>query len=114
MACTSQAAPPGGNEPFLAAARHGLGAHRQFRGHFRAHERRPISTFRITHLNLNGEEHERIEPARRPAHEIVRKNEEMYCHFRTTKTVRLDTRITRATSRRSCVPPRKRSRRATD
>jgi sigma-E factor negative regulatory protein RseB len=53
-----------------------------------------ISTFRVTHLNLNGEEHERIEPLDGPPHQIVRKNEEMYCYFPDAKTVRLDTRIT--------------------
>jgi sigma-E factor negative regulatory protein RseB len=52
------------------------------------------STFRITHLNVNGEEYERIEPLDGPPHEIVRKNDEMYCYFPEAKTVRLDTRIT--------------------
>jgi sigma-E factor negative regulatory protein RseB len=40
------------------------------------------STIRVTHLNHNGEEHERIEPldGANPI-EIVRHNDEMYCRF---------------------------------
>jgi sigma-E factor negative regulatory protein RseB len=53
------------------------------------------STVRVTHLNQNGEEHERIEPldGNNPI-EIVRHNDEMYCRFPDAKTVRLDPRIT--------------------
>jgi sigma-E factor negative regulatory protein RseB len=53
------------------------------------------STIRVTHLNQNGEEHERIEPldGSNPV-EIVRHNDEMYCRFPDAKTVRLDPRIT--------------------
>jgi sigma-E factor negative regulatory protein RseB len=49
---------------------------------------------RITHVNIGGEEHERIEPLDGPPLEIVRKNDEMYCYFPDAKTVRLDRRVT--------------------
>jgi len=52
------------------------------------------STIRITHINAGGEEHERVEPLDAATHEIVRRNEEMYCRFPDAKTVRLDPRIT--------------------
>lgn len=52
------------------------------------------STVRITHVNANGEEHERIEPLDGSLHEIVRRNDEMFCRFPDAKTVRLDPRIT--------------------
>lgn len=51
------------------------------------------STMRITHVFVNGEERERIEPLDGPPHEIVRRNEEMYCYFPDAKTVRLDRRV---------------------
>jgi sigma-E factor negative regulatory protein RseB len=52
------------------------------------------STIRITHMNSNGEEVERIEPLDGMTHEIVRRNDEMFCRFPDAKTVRLDPRIT--------------------
>ena len=52
------------------------------------------STVRITHVSVNGEEHERIEPLDGPPLEIVRKNDEMFCYFPDAKTVRLDRRVT--------------------
>jgi len=52
------------------------------------------ATFRITHLTVNAEENERVEPLDGPPLEIVRKNDEMFCRFPDAKTVRLDTRIT--------------------
>lgn len=52
------------------------------------------STVRITHTNSNGEEVERIEPLDGMTHEIVRRNDEMFCRFPDAKTVRLDPRIT--------------------
>ena len=53
-----------------------------------------ISTVRITHVNAGGDETERVEPLDGPPHEIVRRNEEMFCYFPDSKTVRLDRRIT--------------------
>ena len=95
VACTSQAAPTSGNEPFAWLQRATSAARSQnYSGTFVHTNGDRISTFRVTHLNVNGEEHERIEPLDGPPHEIVRKNEEMYCHFPDAKTVRLDTRIT--------------------
>ena len=52
------------------------------------------STVRVSHVNANGEEHERIEPLDGTVHEIVRRNDEMFCRFPDAKTVRLDPRIT--------------------
>ena len=51
------------------------------------------STVRITHVNVGGEEHERIEPLDGPPHEIVRRNDEMFCYYPDAKTVRLDRRV---------------------
>lgn len=53
-----------------------------------------ISTVRITHVMSGSEEHERIEPLDGESHEIVRRNDEMFCRFPDAKTVRLDPRIT--------------------
>jgi sigma-E factor negative regulatory protein RseB len=53
-----------------------------------------ISTVRITHVMSGSEEHERIEPLDGASHEIVRRNDEMFCRFPDAKTVRLDPRIT--------------------
>jgi len=52
-----------------------------------------ISTIRITHINTNGDEHERIEALDGPAYEIVRRNDEMFCYYPDAKTVRLDRRV---------------------
>lgn len=52
------------------------------------------STMRVTHVVVGGEEHERIEPLDGPPHEIVRRNDEMYCYLPDAKTVRLDKRVT--------------------
>ena len=95
VACTSQAAPQAGNDPFAWLQRAtGSARTANYAGTFVHTNGDRISTFRITHLNMNGEEHERIEPLDGPPHEIVRKNDDMYCHFPDAKTVRLDTRIT--------------------
>jgi len=51
------------------------------------------STIRITHVNVNGDEHERIEALDGPPYEIVRRNEEMFCYYPDAKTVRLDRRV---------------------
>ena len=51
------------------------------------------STIRITHVMVNGDEHERIEALDGPPYEIVRRNEEMFCYFPDAKTVRLDRRV---------------------
>jgi sigma-E factor negative regulatory protein RseB len=51
------------------------------------------STVRITHVNIAGDEHERIEALDGPPYEIVRRNEEMFGYFPDAKTVRLDRRV---------------------
>ena len=52
------------------------------------------STVRITHVNVGGEEHERVEPLDGPRLEIVRRDDEMFCYFPDAQTVRLDRRVT--------------------
>jgi len=52
-----------------------------------------MSTIRVTHINSNGVEHERIEALDGPPYEIVRRNDEMFCYFPDAKTVRLDRRV---------------------
>ena len=52
-----------------------------------------MSTVRITHVNVGGEEHERMEALDGPPYEIVRRNDEMFCYFPDAKTVRLDRRV---------------------
>jgi len=51
------------------------------------------STIRITHVMVNGDEHERIEALDGPPYEIVRRNDEMFCYFPDAKTIRLDRRV---------------------
>lgn len=51
------------------------------------------STVRITHVNVGGEEHERMEALDGPPYEIVRRNDDMFCYFPDAKTVRLDRRV---------------------
>lgn len=52
-----------------------------------------MSTVRITHVNSNGQEHERIEALDGPPYEIVRRDDEMFCYYPDAKTVRLDRRV---------------------
>jgi len=52
------------------------------------------STMRVTHVVVDGQEHERIEPLDGPPLEIVRRNEEMFCYMPDSKTLRLDKRVT--------------------
>ena len=53
-----------------------------------------ISTARITHAVLGGDEHERIETLDGPLREFLRRNDEMQCVMPDAKTVRLDRRTT--------------------
>ena len=92
MACSAQAAP---SDP-LAWLQRASQAARQasFEGTYVHTNGDRTSTIRITHVNAGGEEHERIEPLDAATHEIVRRNDEMFCRFPDAKTVRLDPRIT--------------------
>jgi sigma-E factor negative regulatory protein RseB len=92
IACTTQAAPL---DP-LAWLQRAAQAARQssYEGTYVHTNGDRTSTVRITHLNTNGEEVERIEPLDGLTHEIVRRNDEMFCRFPDAKTVRLDPRIT--------------------
>jgi sigma-E factor negative regulatory protein RseB len=93
VACAAQANP--GNDP-LAWLRRAADAARTatYAGTFLHTNGDRTATVRITHLNTGGVEHERIEPLDGPAHEIVRRNDEMFCAFPDAKTVRLDRRTT--------------------
>jgi sigma-E factor negative regulatory protein RseB len=92
VACASQAAP--GNDP-LAWLQRATQAARStsYAGTFVHSNGDRTSTVRVTHVDVNGEEHERIEPLDGPPYEIVRRNDEMLCYFPDAKTVRLDRRI---------------------
>jgi sigma-E factor negative regulatory protein RseB len=92
IACSAQAAP---NDP-LDWLQRAVQASRSasYAGTFVHINGDRISTVRITHVNASGDETERVEPLDGPPHEIVRRNEEMFCYFPDAKTVRLDRRIT--------------------
>jgi sigma-E factor negative regulatory protein RseB len=93
VACSTQAAP--GSDPIAWLQRAAEAARSSSYGGTFAHSNGDrTSTVRITHVNVNGEEHERIEPLDGPPLEIVRKNDEMFCYFPDAKTVRLDRRVT--------------------
>jgi sigma-E factor negative regulatory protein RseB len=92
LACSAQAAP---NDPLAWLQRAAQAAREaSFAGTYVHTNGDRTSTIRITHVNAGGEEHERIEPLDAATHEIVRRNNEMYCRFPDAKTVRLDPRIT--------------------
>ena len=92
VACSAQAAP---SDP-LAWLQRASQAARQasYEGTYVHTNGDRTSTIRITHVNSGNEEHERIEPLDAATHEIVRRNDEMFCRFPDAKTVRLDPRIT--------------------
>jgi sigma-E factor negative regulatory protein RseB len=93
VAWGAQAAP--GNDPIAWLQRAAEAARTASYGGTFAHSNGDrTSTVRITHVNVGGEEHERIEPLDGPPLEIVRKNDEMFCYFPDAKTVRLDRRVT--------------------
>ena len=92
IACSAQAAPndaTGWLQRALQAARTAT-----YAGTFVHTNGDRISTVRVTHVNAAGDETEHVEPLDGPPHEIVRRNEEMFCYFPDAKTVRLDRRIT--------------------
>ncbi len=92
FACSAHAAPNDG----LAWLQRAIEASRSatYSGTFVHTNGDRISTVRVTHVTAGGDETERIEPLDGPTHEIVRRNEEMFCYFPDAKTVRLDRRIT--------------------
>jgi len=94
LACGSQAAP--GNSDPIAWLQRAAQASRtaSYSGIFVHSNGDRTSTLRITHVNVGGEEHERVEPLDGPSYEIVRRNDEMFCYFPDAKTIRLDRRIT--------------------
>jgi sigma-E factor negative regulatory protein RseB len=93
IACGAQGAP--GTDPLAWLQRAAEAARSSSYGGTFAHSNGDrTSTVRITHVNVSGEEHERIEPLDGPPMEIVRRNDEMFCYFPDAKTVRLDRRVT--------------------
>ena len=52
------------------------------------------ATTRITHIAVDGAEHEKIEALDGPRREIVRHNDEMQCFYPDAKTIRVDRRVT--------------------
>lgn len=93
LACSAQAAAPA--DPLAWLARAAQSARQAtYEGVYVHTNGERTSTVRVTHVNVGGEEHERIEPLDAATHEIVRRNDEMFCRFTDAKTVRLDPRIT--------------------
>jgi sigma-E factor negative regulatory protein RseB len=93
VACTSQAAPT--DDPIAWLTRAAQAARStSYAGTFAHSNGDRTSAVRITHVSVGTEEHERIEPLDGPPHEIVRRNDEMFCYFPDAKTVRLDRRVT--------------------
>jgi sigma-E factor negative regulatory protein RseB len=92
LACSAQAAP--GNDPLAWLQRAAQSSRNaSYSGTFVHWNGERTSTVRVTHVNVGGDEHERIEALDGPPYEIVRRNEEMFCYFPDAKTVRLDRRI---------------------
>jgi sigma-E factor negative regulatory protein RseB len=93
VACAAQAAP--GNDPQVWLQRAAQAARsNSYAGTFVHTNGDRTSTVRITHVSVNGDEQERIEPLDGPPLEIVRRNDEMFCYFPDAQTVRLDRRVT--------------------
>jgi sigma-E factor negative regulatory protein RseB len=93
VACAAQAAP--GEDPLAWLQRAAQAARAtSYAGTFVHTNGDRTSTVRITHSIVGSDEHERIEPLDGPSYEIVRKNDEIFCHFPDAKTVRLDRRVT--------------------
>lgn len=91
-ACAAQAAPPA--DPLAWLHRATQAAHSvSYSGTFVHSNGERTSTVRVTHVTVNGDEHERIEALDGPPYEIVRRNEEMFCYFPDARTVRLDRRV---------------------
>ena len=93
VACSAQAAPASDPLAWLQRATQSARS-ASYSGTFVHSNGDRTSTVRITHVNVGGEEHERIEPLDGPPYEIVRRNDEMFCYFPDAKTVRLDRRVT--------------------
>lgn len=90
-ACAAQAAPP---DPLAWLARAAQAARlASYEGTYVHTNGERVNTLRVSHVNVGGEEHERIEPLDDNALEIVRRNDESFCRFPDAKTVRLDPRI---------------------
>lgn len=92
VACGAQAAPSDPQALLQRAAQAARSV--SYAGTFVHSNGDRISTVRITHVNVGGDEHERIEPLDGERLDIVRRNDEMYCYFPDAKTVRLDRRVT--------------------
>jgi sigma-E factor negative regulatory protein RseB len=92
VACGAQAGPPADALGWLQRATEAA-RNASYSGTFVHSNGERTSTVRITHVSVNGDEHERIEALDGLPYEIVRRNEEMFCYFPDAKTVRLDRRV---------------------
>src|SRR5450759_633626 len=87
----AQAAPA---EPASLLLRIGTAARQlSYSGVFVHSSRDRTTTSRIVHVSDRGEEWERTEFLDGPAHEIIRRNEELYCYHPESKIIRIDRRI---------------------
>jgi sigma-E factor negative regulatory protein RseB len=64
-----------------------------YSGVFVHSSRDSTTTSRIVHISDRGGEWEKTEFLDGPAHEIIRRNEELYCYHPESKTIRIDRRI---------------------
>lgn len=92
FACAAYAAPPDDAFGWLQRAADAA-RNASYAGTFVHTNGDRMSTIRITHVNTNGQEHERIEALDGPPYEIVRRDDEMFCYYPDAKTVRLDRRV---------------------
>jgi sigma-E factor negative regulatory protein RseB len=87
----AQAAPA---DPASVLQRIGTAARQlSYSGVFVHSSRDRTTTSRIIHISDRGEEWEWTEYLDGPAHEIIRRNEELYCYQPESKTIRIDRRI---------------------
>lgn len=94
VACAAHGAP--GNEDPLGWLNRAMVAARMatYTGTYAHSNGGRTSAVRISHMNVGKEEQERIQPLDGPAYDIVRRNDDMFCYFPDSKTVRVDRRIT--------------------
>jgi len=92
-ACGAWAAPPPGDALGWLQRAADAARNASYAGTFVHSNGERTSTIRVTHMSVNGDEHERIESLDGPALEVVRRNDEMFCYYPDARTVRLDRRV---------------------
>ena len=94
VACAAQGA-PNNNDPITWLQRAMQAARTAtYAGTYAHSNGGRTSAVRVSHVNSGKEEQERIEPLDGPSYDIVRRNDDMFCYFPDSKTVRLDRRVT--------------------